>query len=367
MMLETGSCKGIENYSRYLTKRPAGSPPPTLFEYLPDDALLFVDESHVSIPQIGAMYKGDLARKNNLIEFGFRLPSARDNRPLKFNEFEKFKPQTVYVSATPREYEIDKSQDLIIEQIIRPTGLVDPVCIIRPSTNQVDDLVGEIKSTIKKGFRVMATTLTKKMAEDLADYLNDLNIKVVYMHSDIKTLERIEIIEKLKNGIYDVLIGVNLLREGLDIPECGLMAILDADKEGFLRNKTSLIQTIGRAARNADAYVILYANKETKSIKAAMDETDRRRQIQQDYNKQHSITPKTILKKSSPSPFAAIYGDKFMSENIDPEKLSPKNINKQIIDAQKQMKEAAANLDFESAVIYRDKIQQLQGLKDQMI
>jgi excinuclease ABC subunit B len=279
LMVSLGSCKGIENYSRYLTGREAGSPPPTLFEYLPPDALLFVDESHVSVPQIDGMSKGDFARKSVLVEHGFRLPSALDNRPLKFAEWENFKPQTIYVSATPSKYELQKTDGEIIEQIIRPTGLLDPVCEIRSAKNQVADLVEEVKKTREKGFRTLVTTLTKKMAEDLADYFSDVGINVVYMHSDVDTLDRIEIIQNLRRGKHDCLIGVNLLREGLDIPECALVAILDADKEGFLRNETSLIQTIGRAARNSESKVILYADKETKSIVKALAETSRRRSI----------------------------------------------------------------------------------------
>ena len=288
LMVSLGSCKGIENYSRYLTGREAGSPPPTLFEYLPQDALLFVDESHVSVPQIDGMSKGDFARKSVLVEHGFRLPSALDNRPLKFAEWENFKPQTIYVSATPSKYEMQKTDGEIVEQIIRPTGLLDPVCEIRSAKNQIVDLIEEVKKTREKGFRTLVTTLTKKMAEDLADYFADVGINVVYMHSDVDTLDRIEIIQNLRRGKHDCLIGVNLLREGLDIPECALVAILDADKEGFLRNETSLIQTIGRAARNSESKVILYADKETKSISKALAETSRRRSIQIEHNKIHN-------------------------------------------------------------------------------
>ncbi|MES2677834.1 MAG: excinuclease ABC subunit UvrB [Pseudomonadota bacterium] len=404
MLIETGTCKGIENYSRYLTGRPAGFAPPTLFEYLPSDALLFVDESHVSVPQIGAMYKGDFARKTNLTEYGFRLPSAMDNRPLKFEEWEAFKPQTIYVSATPSKYELEKarlscypersegSQDAgrdpsampqddngVIQQIIRPTGLLDPVCEIRPAKTQVDDLMNEIKITKAKGFRTLATTLTKKMAESLSEYLNDCGLKTVYMHSDIETLERIEIIRDLRQGIYDVLIGVNLLREGLDIPECALMAILDADKEGFLRNETSLIQTIGRAARNSESKVILYADKETKSIKAALSETTRRRKIQQDHNTKHGITPTTTAKSFS-SPLDNLYnkskeaklsrskktlGNKENYDEIFAEAKTGnyKALDKKIPELKKEMQEAAGNLDFEKAAQLRDVIRKLEAIK----
>jgi excinuclease ABC subunit B len=357
MLVSVGSCKGIENYSRYLTGRPAGSPPPTLFEYLPKDALLFVDESHVSVPQIDGMFKGDAARKNNLVEFGFRLPSARDNRPLKFNEWEAFKPQTIYVSATPAKYELAKADGEFVEQIIRPTGLLDPVCEIRPAKNQVKDLLPEVRATAARGFRTLVTTLTKKMAEDLADYLNENGIRVVYMHSDVDTLDRIEIIQNLRLGKYDCLVGVNLLREGLDIPECALMAILDADKEGFLRNETSLIQTIGRAARNSESKVILYADKETKSIKAALGETERRRKIQIAHNEKHGITPKTT-KKAFGSALENLYGKK-----KDEEDLSKKFVKGDVAKLKKEMLEAAAELDFEKAASLRDKIQKLERLQ----
>jgi len=357
MLVSVGSCKGIENYSRYLTGRGAGSPPPTLFEYLPKDALLFVDESHVSVPQIDGMFKGDAARKNNLVEFGFRLPSARDNRPLKFNEWEAFKPQTIYVSATPAKYELAKSDGEFVEQIIRPTGLLDPVCEIRPAKNQVKDLLPEVRATAARGFRTLVTTLTKKMAEDLADYLNDNGIRVVYMHSDVDTLDRIEIIQNLRLGKYDCLVGVNLLREGLDIPECALVAILDADKEGFLRNETSLIQTIGRAARNAESKVILYADKETKSIKAALGETERRRKIQIAHNQKHGITPKTT-KKALGSALENLYGKK-----KDADEVSEKFVKGDLQKLKKEMLEAAADLDFEKAARLRDKVRKLEGLQ----
>ena len=373
MMLETGSCKGIENYSRYLTGRPAGMNPPTLFEYLPEDALLFLDESHASVPQIGAMYKGDFSRKSNLVEHGFRLPSAKDNRPLKFEEWENLRPQTIYISATPGKYEMEKTAGKVVEQLIRPTGLVDPKYEIRPAQGQVDDLLGEIKKTIKKGFRVLVTTLTKKMAEDLTNYLAEIEIKTVYIHSDVETLERIEIINNLRKGVFDVLVGVNLLREGLDIPECALVAILDADKEGFLRNETSLIQTIGRAARNKESKVIFYADKITKSIEKATAETDRRRKIQEDYNKKHNIVPKTT-KKSFSSPLDALYKDRKteITYEIDEkygdliEKVKKGDVailDKKITDSRKKMLELATNLDFEGAAKYRDEIKELEKLK----
>ena len=359
MMLEVGSCKGIENYSRYLTGRPPGSPPPTLFEYLPKDALLFVDESHVSVPQIDGMYKGDLARKTNLTEHGFRLLSAVDNRPLKFAEWEQFKPQTIYVSATPGKYELAKTDGEIIEQVIRPTGLLDPVCEIRPAKAQVVDLLKEIKATTGRGFRTIVTTLTKKMSEDLTDFLSEAGINVVYMHSDIDTLDRIEIIQNLRLGKHDCLVGVNLLREGLDIPECALVAILDADKEGFLRNETSLIQTIGRAARNSESKVILYADKETKSIKAAMGETERRRKIQIAYNEKNGITPTTTYKKIG-SALANLYTKKTAAEGD----LVPKKIptEKEIENLRKNMLRCASNLDFEKATELREEIKKMENL-----
>lgn len=358
LMVSLGSCKGIENYSRYLTGREAGSPPPTLFEYLPPDALLFVDESHVSIPQIDGMSKGDFARKSVLVEHGFRLPSALDNRPLKFAEWESFKPQTIYVSATPSKYELQKTDGEIIEQIIRPTGLLDPVCEIRSAKNQVADLVEEVKKTREKGFRTLVTTLTKKMAEDLADYFSDVGINVVYMHSDVDTLDRIEIIQNLRRGKHDCLIGVNLLREGLDIPECALVAILDADKEGFLRNETSLIQTIGRAARNSESKVILYADKETKSIVKALAETSRRRKIQIEHNKKNNIIPTTTFKAITSS-LENLYSRK-KDENS---RKIVKNMKKEDIDQMKrEMLEAATQLDFEKAATLRDQIKSYEKI-----
>lgn len=375
MMIETGSCKGIENYSRYLTNRNPGKSPPTLFEYLPKDALLIVDESHASVPQIHGMFKGDLARKSNLVQHGFRLPSALDNRPLKFEEWDKFRPQTIFVSATPRDYELEKSHGVIVEQIIRPTGLLDPICEVRPAKTQIDDVLEEIRLNNNKGFRTLITTLTKKMAEDITDYFNDCKLKVVYMHSDIDTLERIEIIRDLRQGTYDCLVGVNLLREGLDIPECALVAILDADKEGFLRNETSLIQTIGRAARNSEAKVILYADKETKSMKKALDETNRRRKIQMEHNKKHNITPTTTI-KSFASPLDNLYSKKNKRTKQDnsnneqyiqlKEELQKGNIAKfdqEIAKMRKKMVEYATNLDFENAAQLRDQIKKLESAR----
>ncbi len=360
MMDTTGHCKGIENYSRYLTGRNPGEPPPTLFEYFPKNALLFIDESHIAVPQIGAMYRGDFNRKSTLAQYGFRLPSCLDNRPLKFEEWDKMRPQTIFVSATPGDWELEQSKGVFSEQVIRPTGLTDPLCIVRPVENQIDDLMEECRATAKKGERVLVTTLTKKMAEDLTDYLHDNGVKVRYMHSDIDTLERIEIIRDLRLGIFDVLVGINLLREGLDIPECSLVAILDADKEGFLRSTRSLIQTIGRAARNAEGRVILYADKITDSIKTALDETNRRRKKQTEYNIANGITPQTIKKSISSTLKAMTETDFVKDDTQDVEKI--KNIDKKIKEYTKLMKEAAQNLEFEQAMVYRDKLKELEIL-----
>ena len=368
MLETTGHCKGIENYSRYLTGRKAGSPPPTLFEYLPPNAILFVDESHISIPQIGGMFKGDFNRKSTLAQYGFRLPSCVDNRPLKFDEWDKMRGQSIFVSATPGDWELEQSKGTFVEQVIRPTGLADPMCEVRPIENQIDDLMNECRKTTAKGERVLVTTLTKKMAEDLTEYLHDNGIKVRYLHSDIDTLERIEIIRDLRKGVFDVLVGINLLREGLDIPECSLVAILDADKEGFLRSARSLIQTIGRAARNAEGRVILYADKMTGSMKEALEETARRREKQLAYNKEHGITPKTI-KKAISNALSEMTESDYLddSKTTNKQEISDiKNIEKKLKEYTKKMKEAAANLEFEEAVIYRDKIKELEklGLKN---
>ena len=358
MLEATGHCKGIENYSRYLTGRAPGEPPPTLFEYLPEDTILFIDESHVSVPQIGGMYRGDYNRKSTLAQYGFRLPSCVDNRPLKFEEWNHMRGQTIFVSATPGDWELEQSGGTFTEQIIRPTGLTDPLCIIRPVENQIDDLMHECKQVVAKGNRVLVTTLTKKMAEDLTEYLNENGIKVRYLHSDIDTLERIEIIRDLRLGVFDVLVGINLLREGLDIPECSLVAILDADKEGFLRSSRSLIQTIGRAARNADGQVILYADTVTGSMKTALDETERRRKKQIEYNISHGITPQTIKKKIS-----GVMDEMTAKEETAPaenDAVLLKDFDKKMREYNKLMQQAAADLDFETAILYRDKIKKLE-------
>ncbi|MCB0378776.1 MAG: excinuclease ABC subunit UvrB [Bdellovibrionales bacterium] len=366
MMEELGYCQGIENYSRHFTGRAPGEPPPTLLEYFPDDFITFIDESHVTVPQIGGMYRGDRARKMTLVEHGFRLPSALDNRPLNFQEFEKLTKKTVYVSATPGDFELQNSQGKVVEQIIRPTGLLDPVVEIRPATTQVDDLLGEIRKRSKIGERILVTTLTKKSAEDLTSYFDGVGVKVKYLHSDIKTVERSEIIRDLRLGVFDVLIGINLLREGLDIPEVSLVAITDADKEGFLRSERSLIQTIGRAARNANGRVILYAEVTTESMRKAMEETSRRRAIQQEYNRQHGITPQTVKKRVSEG-LMEIYeshsGHK--SKDLDVHKLveTPGVVNKEVAELRKKMKKAAEQLQFEEAAQYRDKIKRLELLQ----
>ena len=353
MIQAAGTCPGIENYSRYLSGRNPGEPPPTLFEYLPKNSLVFADESHISVSQIGAMYKGDHSRKLTLSEYGFRLPSCLDNRPLKFEEWEMFRPQTIYVSATPGEWELDKTNGVFVEQLVRPTGLIDPKIIVKPTSNQVDDLIDECKKEIKKNHRILVTTLTKKMAESLTEFMHEANLKVRYIHSDVETLERIEIIRDLRLGKFEVLIGINLLREGLDIPECALVAVLDADKEGYLRSKTSLIQTIGRAARNLEGKVILYADKITTSMQYAMDETNRRREKQLLFNKKNNIEPKTIQNKISD-----ILSD-LNDDNKKEEKKLMKHV-KSIPELEKEMREAASNLEFEEAAKLRDIINRLQ-------
>jgi excinuclease ABC subunit B len=366
LLAETGTCRGIENYSRYFTRRLPGEPPPTLFEYLPQDSILFIDESHVTLPQVHAMYNGDRARKESLIDHGFRLPSAYDNRPMKFEEWNNIRPQTIYVSATPAPYEMSLCHHQIIEQVIRPTGLIDPLCIVKPAANQVDDLIGEIKTTIAQNMRILVTTLTKKMAENLSSYLRDLGIKVEYLHSEVLTIDRMKIIASLRRGEIDVIVGINLLREGLDIPECGLVAILDADKEGFLRSETSLIQTIGRAARNSSGRVILYADKITNSIKKALEVTEARRAKQMDFNKLNNITPKTTY-KSFKDQFYQINSYNENDLNIEIESLDLIKLDKQIKQTSKAMFKAAADLEFEKAAELRDKLHKLEKLMAQMV
>ncbi len=373
MMLATGSCAGIENYSRYLTGRRPGEPPPTLFEYLPENALLFTDESHVTIPQIGGMFRGDFNRKKTLSDFGFRLPSCMDNRPLKFEEWDAMRPQTVHVSATPGPWELDRTGGVFVEQVIRPTGLIDPPVEIRPVStggfSQVDDVISEAKVAAERGLRTLVTVLTKRMAEDLTEFMYEQGVRVRYMHSDIDTVERIEIIRDLRLGVFDVLVGINLLREGLDIPECGLVAILDADKEGFLRSETSLIQTIGRAARNIDGRVILYADNETGSIKRALGETSRRREKQSAYNATHGITPQSVRKN-----IAEILESPYEKDRVTVEVKRGKtgalqdsgefighNFRAHIADLERQMREYAADLDFERAARLRDEIRRLEA------
>lgn len=358
LLVSTGHCKGIENYSRHFTGAKVGDPPPTLFQYLPIDSLLFVDESHVSVPQIRGMYNGDRARKTILVDYGFRLPSALDNRPLKFEEWDAMRPQTIFVSATPSQFEIEASDNKTVEQIIRPTGLLDPICEIRPAKNQVEDLLQEINLVVQKGHRILVTALTKKMAEDLSEYLLDHNVKAQYMHADVQTLERIDIIKQLRKGEIDVLVGINLLREGLDIPECALVAILDADKEGFLRSKVALIQTIGRAARNSEGRVILYADFITESIKYAIKETERRRKIQEKYNKKHDITPQTIKRSIvEHSHLKARVKNPDVSDI--PEFKNTKALHKHIEKLKKQMLAHAKKMEFEEATIIRDQIREL--------
>jgi len=365
MLETTGHCSGIENYSRYLTGRAAGDPPPTLFEYIPDDALLIVDESHVTVPQVGGMFRGDFNRKSTLSEFGFRLPSCVDNRPLKFEEWDVMRPQTVYVSATPGPWELERTGGVFVEQVIRPTGLIDPVCIVRPVENQVDDLLNECRQCALKNQRALVTTLTKRMAEDLTEYMQEAGIRVRYLHSDIDTLERIEIIRDLRLGAFDVLVGINLLREGLDIPECALVAILDADKEGFLRSRTSLVQTIGRAARNVEGRVILYADKITSSLDYAINETNRRRKKQQAWNAANGITPESVTKEISDILESVYSQDSFTVEtgDEDNEHLIGHNLQTYLKDLDARMRDAAANLEFEEAARLRDEIHRLEHME----
>ena len=358
MMKETGFCQGIENYSRHISGRKPGSAPFTLFDYFPDDFLLLIDESHATIPQVRAMYNGDKSRKDSLVNYGFRLPSAYDNRPLKFNEFEDRLNQVIFVSATPAEYEREHSKENIVEQIIRPTGLLDPKIEVRPVTNQIDDLIEQIRARVERKERVLVTTLTKKMAEDLTEYLKSLDIKVNYMHSDIKALERMEIIRNLRLGEFDVLVGINLLREGLDIPEVSLVAILDADKEGFLRSERSLIQTIGRAARNTEGTVIMYADELTDSMEKAIKETNRRRKIQEEYNKKNGITPKTIQKSVRDSIKATVVEDISVEYKIE----NDEDIKDTIKTLTDEMLKYAASMEFEKAAEIRDKIKELEKL-----
>lgn len=362
MMTTTGSCSGIENYSRYLTGRAPGEPPPTLFEYLPKDALLFVDESHIAVPQLVGMYRGDQVRKETLSRYGFRLPSCKDNRPLQFEEWDHLRPQTILISATPGPWEMEQTKGVFVEQVIRPTGLVDPLVEVRPTAHQVDDLITACLEVAQKNQRALVTTLTKKMAEALTDYLNEAGLKVRYMHADVDTLERIQIIRDLRLGVFDVLVGINLLREGLDIPECVLVAILDADKEGYLRSKTSLIQTMGRAARHVDGRVILYADKMTASMKAALEETARRRLKQEAYNQDHGITPQSI-QKNIQDLLGGIFekGDYVTVDKEGPlPQLSPQEMEKTIKRLEKQMLAHAAHLDFEDAARLRDEIKKLR-------
>ena len=355
MLKETGFCSGIENYSRHLSGLEPGATPHTLMDYFPDDFLIIIDESHKTVPQIGAMYAGDQSRKSTLVDYGFRLPSAKDNRPLNFEEFENKIDQILFVSATPGQYEAEHEL-LRAEQIIRPTGLLDPKVEVRPVEGQIDDLVGEVNKEVEKGNKILITTLTKRMAEDLTDYMKEIGIRVRYLHSDIDTLERTEIIRDMRLNVFDVLVGINLLREGLDIPEITLVAILDADKEGFLRSETSLVQTIGRAARNVDGHVIMYADVMTDSMKAAIEETERRRTIQEEYNKEHNIKPRSIKKAVRDLISISKNVEKEAEPEKDPESMNCKELESEIAKTQKQMKKAAAELDFEKAAELRDRM-----------
>jgi excinuclease ABC subunit B len=363
MMEEMGYCQGIENYSRFLDGRKVGEPPATLFDYFPDDALMFIDESHVSVSQIGAMYRGDRSRKETLVNYGFRLPGALDNRPLTFEEYEAKGVQTIFVSATPADYELAKAQGVVVEQIIRPTGLVDPPIEVRPAKNQVDDLLHELRETIRQGYRVLVTTLTKRMAEDLTGYFEELGVRVRYLHSDIHTVERMEIIRDLRRGVFDVLVGINLLREGLDLPEVALVAILDADKEGFLRSARSLIQICGRAARNVDGRVIMYADRVTRSMQTCIDETGRRRQTQLAYNEEHGITPESV-KKSLRTILEDIAEKDYLEVPLvaegEEDYLTPAELKKEMARLKGEMLAAAADLEFEKAAELRDRLLALE-------
>jgi excinuclease ABC subunit B len=362
MIKEMGFCRGIENYSRHLTGKPPGAPPPTLLDYLPGDSIMVIDESHQTIPQLGAMFKGDQSRKGTLVEYGFRLPSAKDNRPLNFQEFEARVGQTIYVSATPGPYELRKTEGEVIEQIIRPTGLLDPMVQVRPVKGQIDDLLEECRQRAERNERVLVTTLTKRMAENLTEYFSEVGVRVNYLHSDIETLERIKVLRDLRRGEFDVLVGINLLREGLDLPEVSLVAILDADKEGFLRSERSLIQTIGRAARNAGGMAILYADRITDSMRHAIDETQRRRAIQEEYNREHGITPQTIVKPVEATLVTAYEADYFkVPLEMDKfEEYSPKQLKETIHQLEAEMRHAAKEMKFERAAELRDRLKYLR-------